>query len=90
MPTIYIPNPSRPVRCVNQIEDVCKECGPPPPYIASFRANFSLDFFTFCSNKLNVRVAIVGEPAGSESFLAGSCLKVRFRSETFLLLLTWI
>jgi hypothetical protein len=26
MPTIYIPNPNRPVRCVNQIEDVCKEC----------------------------------------------------------------
>lgn len=25
MPTIYIPNPSKPVRCVNQIEDVCKD-----------------------------------------------------------------
>jgi len=24
MPTIYIPNPNRLVRCVNQIEDVCK------------------------------------------------------------------
>lgn len=25
MPTIYIPNPQKPSRCVNQIEDVCKE-----------------------------------------------------------------
>jgi len=25
MPTIYIPNPTKPNRCVNQIEDVCKD-----------------------------------------------------------------
>ncbi|XP_069944512.1 uncharacterized protein [Cherax quadricarinatus] len=25
MPTIYIPNPNKPTRCVNQIEDVCKD-----------------------------------------------------------------
>merc|ERR1712012_770107 len=25
MPTIYIPNPNKPVRCVNQIDDVCKD-----------------------------------------------------------------
>jgi len=25
MPTIFIPNPNKPVRCVNQIEDVCKD-----------------------------------------------------------------
>lgn len=25
MPTIYIPNPSKPVRCVNQIDDVCRD-----------------------------------------------------------------
>ncbi|XP_053550693.1 uncharacterized protein LOC128642062 [Bombina bombina] len=24
MPTIYIPNPNKPVRCINQIEEVCK------------------------------------------------------------------
>jgi len=25
MPTIYVPNPNKPVRCVNQIEEVCKD-----------------------------------------------------------------
>ena len=25
MPTIYIPNPNKPSRCVNQIEEVCKD-----------------------------------------------------------------
>ena len=25
MPTIYVPNPNKQVRCVNQIEDVCKD-----------------------------------------------------------------
>jgi len=25
MPTIYIPNPNKPVRCVNQIDDVCRD-----------------------------------------------------------------
>merc|ERR1711971_1496739 len=25
MPTIYIPNPNKQVRCVNQIDDVCRE-----------------------------------------------------------------
>ena len=25
MPTIYVPNPNKPVRCVNQIDEVCKD-----------------------------------------------------------------
>ena len=25
MPTIYIPNPNKQVRCVNQIDDVCRD-----------------------------------------------------------------
>ena len=25
MPTIYIPNPNKTVRCVNQIDDVCRD-----------------------------------------------------------------
>ena len=25
MPTIYIPNPNKPSRCANQIEEVCKD-----------------------------------------------------------------
>lgn len=25
MPTIYIPNPNKPVRCINQIDDVCRD-----------------------------------------------------------------
>ena len=25
MPTIYIPNPNKPSRCVNQIEEACKD-----------------------------------------------------------------
>ena len=25
MPTIYVPNPNKQIRCVNQIEEVCKD-----------------------------------------------------------------